>query len=390
MNRFVETLPFNLRQGAKVALAATLSYVCATWAGLLYPYIAVVSTVIVVQVYVADTVQMAALRVAGTVIGCLVGVAALALLPGTFAWSLAGLFVTVFVCAFLISYSSYFRMAAITVAIVYLAGLGEENSFAFALERTLEIVIGVVCALGVSLLVFPDRASRALGETLHGYHAEAARLCGLLLGAFLDLQRRGEAADMGRLDRLFAQAREFLGKALRSESWLVAAEKRQTLVEVARAERIHEGLHGMAHALSVPHGQGVRFLIEPELRALGEAVVEALKARGLAARKACETASRVVKSGKGSGMKFGWPDISPHAPPHSPSAGTGAGKPREPWRAALLTALERCDARLAELRAQGITRRLSLEKLSQFYAFYGALHALADFLAREDMVSADA
>ena len=112
--------------------------------------------------------------------------------------------------------------------------------------------------------------------------------------------------------------------------------------------------------------------------------------RGLAARKACETASRVVKSGKGSGMKFGWPDISPHAPPHSPSAGTGAGKPREPWRAALLTALERCDARLAELRAQGITRRLSLEKLSQFYAFYGALHALADFLAREDMVSADA
>jgi len=390
MNRFVETLPFNLRQGAKVALAAMLSYVCATWAGLLYPYIAVVSTVIVVQVYVADTVQMAALRVAGTVIGCLVGVAALALVPETFAWSLAGLFATVFVCAFLISYSGYFRMAAITVAIVYLAGLGEENSFAFALERTLEIVIGVLCALIVSLLVFPDRASRALGETLHDYHAEAARLCDFLLDAFLDMQRRGESADMGRLDRLFAQAREFLGKALRSESWLVAAEKRQTLAAVASAERIHEGLHGMAHALSVPHGQGVRFLIEPELRALGEAAAEALKARGLAARKACEVASQMGKAGAGSGMRFGWSDISPHASSHAASSETGAKTSREPWRATLFAALERCDARLAELRAQGITRRLSLEKLSQFYAFYGALHALADFLAREDLVSGGA
>lgn len=387
MNRFAETLPFNLRQGAKVALAATLAYVCATWAGLLYPYIAVVSTVIVVQVYVADTLQMAALRVAGTIIGCLAAVAALAFLPQTFAWSLAGLFVTVFLCAFLISYSSYFRMAAITVAIVYLSGLGEENSFAFALERTLEIIIGVVCALVVSLAVFPDRASKALGETLHDYHTEAARLCGLLLDAFLDMQRRGESTDMGRLDRLFAQAGEFLGKALRNESWLVAAKKRQTLAEVARAERIHEGLHGMAHALSVPHGQGVRFLIEPELRALGQAVAEALEARGLAARKACEIASQIGEPGAGSGLRAVWSDISPFASSRMASAQTGVGTPREPWRAGLLTALEHCDARLADLRAQGITRRLSLEKLSQFYAFYGALHALADFLAREGETS---
>lgn len=335
MRALLKDLPANLRQGAKVALAAVLAYGVAAWAGLLYPYIAVVSAVIVIQTYVADTIQMALYRVSGTIIGCLLSIAALHLVPPGAVYVAAGLFVAIFICAFLISYTSHFRMAAITVAIVYLAGLHAESRTAFALERTLEIVIGVLCALLVSVAVFPERAVQGLRRALAGFFGEAADRLDELLGLFFDLQRPVPESRLAELDHRHAQCRDLLGKALKREAWFFSANKEQVVREFQVASRVHEALHGIAHALAAPCGEGVRFIIEPEMGDLGKAVVVALRAR--------------AEGGK--------------------EAEDGLGE-----------ALERSDARLAELRALNTTKRLELGKIAQFYAAYQALHGAAELL----------
>ncbi len=347
MRALLHDLPANLRQGAKVALAAVLAYAAAAGAGLLYPYIAVVSAVIVIQTYVADTVQMALYRVSGTVIGCLISVATLALAPPGPLGAALGLFVAIFLCAFLISYTSHFRMAAITVAIVYLAGLHEASRYAFALERTLEIVIGVFCALAVSVAVFPERAVQGLHKALAGFFAEAADSLEGLLHLFLDLQRPAPPGLLAALDRRHAACRELLAKAIRREAWFFSANKERVVREALAASRIHEAQHGIAHALAAPCGEGVRFILEPELRELGRELAAALRARAGAAG----------------------------------TAGEGGQEPRPDG---LRAALERCDARLAELRALNTTKRLELGKIAQFYAAFQALHGMAEVLLGRD------
>ena len=346
---FHDPLP-NLRQGARVALASVMAFGLASVAQLPYPYIAVVSAVIVIQTYVADTLRMALYRVSGTIIGCLLSLAALWLLPPGGMYAALGLFVAVFLCAFLISWTSHFRMAAITVAIVYVAGLSETAHTTFALERTLEIVIGVVCALLVSVGFFPERAARDVRASLAEFFLQASRDLDVLVGLFLDMQRPARPGMLAGLDARLAGCRELLAKAVKSEAWFFSDDKEGLASEALVAERVHEALHGIAHALAAPCGEGVHFILEPEMRALGREICAALHARAV---------------GQGDGL--------------------AASATR------LRAALNAADVRLAGLRAQKTTQRQELAQVAQFYAAYQALHGLAEsLLERAGAASPDA
>lgn len=332
-------LPFNLRQGVKVALASVLGYAGALAVGSHYPYIATVSAVIVVQTYVADTLQMAFYRLSGTLIGCLLSIAALALTPVLGVPTC--LFLAVFLCAFLISYTKQFRMAAITVAIVYLVCIHDGGDWAYAIERMVEIVVGVFAAVVVSLAFFPDRATKALRRAMDDYFQEAAGRLPLLVDAFVDRQQPVAPGLLDDLDRSFLRCRDLMEKALTHEAWFFSDRREFSIRAMALARSVRESLHGLAQALADPHGedshQGVRLIIEPELRALAAALAAG---------------------------------IADHA---------GFAQSSEPG-AQLRQALERADARLMELRAQDVTKRLVLGTLSQFYAGWKSLHNLAEAL----------
>jgi len=69
--------PAMLRHGLKTGIAAVLAYGLACLFHLKYGYWAALSAVIVMQVYVADSVQMCLYRFSGTAVGAVIGMAAM-------------------------------------------------------------------------------------------------------------------------------------------------------------------------------------------------------------------------------------------------------------------------------------------------------------------------
>ncbi len=67
----------HTRHGVKVGLASVLAYYLSGQVGLPYAYWAVITTVIVMQMHVADSIQMCLYRFTGTAIGAVIGIAAI-------------------------------------------------------------------------------------------------------------------------------------------------------------------------------------------------------------------------------------------------------------------------------------------------------------------------
>jgi len=109
--------------GIKTAMAAGLCYGITTFYHLEYGYWAVISTVIVMQVYVADSIRMCLYRLSGTIIGALMGIGALLYFPDTPLGRLFAVLLPVGICSFMTHYNPRYRMAAITAVIVIMTGL---------------------------------------------------------------------------------------------------------------------------------------------------------------------------------------------------------------------------------------------------------------------------
>lgn len=336
-----ESIVPSLKHGFKVGLASLLTYASALAIGLPSPYIGVVTAVIVLQAYVADSLQMAAYRMSGTLVGALISVLILAVNPGGDAYTGLLLFLSLAFCGFLTSYAPQFRMAAITVSIVFLMGVHSDDWTAVAIDRVVEIALGIACAVLVSLVVWPQRSSALLRETLGKYFREAGRRTVAMSGQFLETQRAGAAFDAS-LDALLVKARDLATKAIAQEARFYPRAHQDGLSLMTTAERIHGGLHAMASALATESGEPERFIMEPELRKLVQAIEAALLSL-------------------------------------ADSAESGRSSERtETVRAAL----NHADVRLMELRSLGTTRRFELVKLSQFYAFYHSLRRVGEALVR--------
>ncbi|WP_027366978.1 FUSC family protein [Desulfocurvibacter africanus] len=337
-----ESIVPSLKQGFKVGLASLLTYASALALGLPSSYIGVVTAVIVLQAYVADSLQMAAYRMSGTLVGALISVLVLAVNPGGDVYTGLFLFVALAFCGFLTSYAPQFRMAAITVSIVFLMGVHSEDWRIVAIDRVVEIALGIACAVLVSLTVWPQRASALLRETLGRYFRDAALRVAAMTSHFLETQRAESVSDAGGLDALLAKSRDVATKAIVQESRIYPRAYQHVLGLMTTAERIHGGLHAMANALAAESGEPASFIMEPEMRELAASIEAALLS--LADTAWSEHTSQRIEAVRG--------------------------------------ALDRAEARLQELRSLGTTRRFELAKLSQFYAFYHALRRVGEALTR--------
>jgi len=148
---------------AKTALAAGLCWWLAMRFGLHDGYWGAISAIIVLQSNFGSTITASRDRLLGTLIGALFGFAFS--LFGTLPWNyILAVLAAVTVCG-LLGFRSSSRLAGVTITIVMLVQ-NISSHWALALDRVGQVLLGIVVALLVSTLVFPDRARLRLRDGL--------------------------------------------------------------------------------------------------------------------------------------------------------------------------------------------------------------------------------
>jgi uncharacterized membrane protein YccC len=164
-----------LVHAAKTALAATLCWALARAFGLHDGYWGSISAIIVLQSNVGSTVNASRDRILGTIIGAILGFSFS--LFGVLPWNyILAVLAAVIVCG-LLGLRSSSRLAGVTITIIMLVQ-GTGSRWGLALDRVIEVMLGIIVALAVTTLVLPDRARLRLRDGLAQEF--------LVLGAFFE------------------------------------------------------------------------------------------------------------------------------------------------------------------------------------------------------------
>ncbi|WP_319523648.1 FUSC family protein [Breoghania sp.] len=325
----------NLTHGFKTALAAVLAYYITTILALDFGYWAVITAVIVMQVYVADSVEMCFYRLSGTLIGAAMGVVVLLVIPKTAFFTGAALFVTVGICSFLTRFNTRYRMAGITVVIVVMTGICVQDVFIFGLYRVLEICIGILCAFLVSVLVLPKRKVDTLRAALERQAKACAERCLILVDAFVSRQQNVEESPVAELVKDVWKNHELLQKASRNESLIYSRKFNENFpLKVSVISRSVEHLRNMVRALNAFDDDGYDIIMAGELK------------------KLAETSGRAL-------VLFVKNEYS--------TIGDDLEK-----------TISELDDRLGSIRKEGLVRRFDSRKLVQVFSFYSSLLYFAD------------
>src|SRR5271157_650746 len=250
-----------LIHAAKTALAAALCWWLALRLGLHDGYWGSISAIIVLQSNVGSTVNASRDRVLGTLIGAVLGFAFS--LFGALPWNyLLAVLAAVIVCG-LLGLRSSSRLAGVTITIIMLVQKTGSH-WTLALDRVGQVVLGIVVALAVSTLVFPDRARLRLRDGLAQEF--------LVLGAFFEaiLQGfRGEPAEN------LTELREDVLALLRANNELLNAARnepsggpgwREGLGMLAQFGRsVFDALIALEFAVRDSHEDGYAQQLEPAL-----------------------------------------------------------------------------------------------------------------------------
>jgi len=152
-----------LIHASKTALAAALCWWLATLVGLHDGYWGSITAIIVLQSNFGATITASRDRILGTLIGAIFGFAFS--LFGVLPWNyILAVLAAVIVCG-LLGLRSSSRLAGVTITIVMLVQSGSSH-WRLALDRVGEVMLGIVVAIAVSTLVFPDRARVRLRDGL--------------------------------------------------------------------------------------------------------------------------------------------------------------------------------------------------------------------------------
>lgn len=181
-----------LIHAAKTALAATFCWWLALRFGLRDGYWGAISSIIVLQSNVGATVTASRDRLLGTLIGAALGFLFSLMDPLWLSYILA-LLAAVILCG-LLNLRNSSRLAGVTVTIVMLVHK-DGPRWGLAFDRTEEVLLGIVVALTVSTLVFPDRARLRLRDGL----AQEFLVLGTFFAAILEGFRGTPAQNLAGL-----------------------------------------------------------------------------------------------------------------------------------------------------------------------------------------------
>lgn len=332
------------RYGVKMGVACLLSYGISYLTGAEYALWAVVSTIVAMQINVAESLQAGLMRMGGTLIGALIGVSLLLVTPESIPVLVGSVFVITVVCGYLTRYSNLWSATSIAAVVVLLAGsqhldAGSTDAASFGLMRVVEIAIGVGCAFFVSLVLWPVRLMDTLRADLALQFLEGARLLDTLLTSFLSGETQPYTLLVGIEGKIWDN-HERLNKARKHESLLYHYEHAVMNVQVTALDRTTESLRTMLEALNDYDEEIVDPIIGPELRELGDAIMAALRHLG-------------------------------GANPAAPAPDLVRGLTRGVGVVELNLALARQDGRVASF---------NLHKTLQLFSFYQAMRQLAESL----------
>jgi uncharacterized membrane protein YccC len=323
-----------VKHAVKTAIAALISILYYRFLGLPEGYWAVLSAVIVMQANVGGSFKASGSRFLGTAIGALLGVIGVTLLGKSAGAVAIVLMLTILLCAYLKLEESY-RLASVTVAIVMLAGGSEPLLFGF--QRFLDVSVGILIALLVSIVVLPSRAKVYLQQGIAQVLLDCGQLYQILTTSYLSGTYPEEAIAELRssIKQKFRKNRALLSDHLQ-EPGITALNQQHLIGLINDEERIIE--HVMAIDEAVRNVEADHFHLNlPQLPELIQATAIAFSQLATAA-----TAQKPL---------------------------------RQPLE--LDPVLAAIDKQLLALRQAGISRQHSLEEMIRFYAFFYSLKELA-------------
>lgn len=323
--------------GIKTALAAGLCLAITTIYNFEYGYWAVITSVIVMQVYVADSIRMCMYRFSGTIIGAILAIAAIFIFPNTLPGRFLAVMLPVGILSFMTHYNTRYRMAAITAVIIVMTGFEVPDEVSFALFRIMEIVVGIFCAFAVSVLVFPVRLVDVLKRDLSQQAEECCASYDILIAAFLNGQEQVDEDLLSPVSHKVWKNHELFENIHRHEA-LIYHKKFGTNLKtiVAAMDTVLEHLKTMSRSLNVPKDSAFDIIMEKELMDLSQMSKEALMA------------------------------LVGNAPGHTIED--------------LSMVIDASETKLYKIRSSGATTRFNLHKIVQVYSFYHSMRYLAQDL----------
>ncbi len=258
----------EIRHGLRIAAGGMAAYIAGHALGLPQAYWAVFTAVLVVQGSVGGSWKASTDRFIGTIFGAAYGAAVATLVPHDNAFTLGvALAISLVPLAVLSAFYPAFRVAPITAIILLLGSTGAaEGPIRAALLRTLEVALGGVFGMAVSLLMFPARAHMLLGRAADEVLQRLAELFPELINAITERARTEDI--LGKQDRIRAAITD-----LENIVTEAARERRNHLSEDIDPEPIARTLRRLRHDLVLIG----RIVAEPVIPAPSAASLDCLR-----------------------------------------------------------------------------------------------------------------
>ncbi|MEW9854705.1 FUSC family protein [Novosphingobium sp. M1R2S20] len=214
-----------VRFGLQSAAGAVLTYAVVRALGLPELSWAVISAVFVTHQNLDATFRAAMGRIGGTLLGSVVGLAAVLLLPGAddVGWRLAAVALAMNGLAVMLPTMQYGVVAAAVIVLP-----GGSDAWAGAVDRGVAISVGTLVGTACTFIVWPESATKRASRAIMG----ALTACADLLDTDADALMRDEKMSCDDLHRRFltanGQARELVTEA---QCWSKSGRNIRALIE---------------------------------------------------------------------------------------------------------------------------------------------------------------
>src|ERR1700704_3647111 len=177
----------ELRHGVRIAAAGVLAFALAQVLALPQGYWAVFTAVLVVQGSVGGSLKASVDRLLGTLLGAVYGAAVATLVPHDTALTMGvALTISLTPLALLAALNPSYRVAPVTAVILLLGSAGTtEGPLLAAALRTIEVSLGGLVGMAVSIFLLPARAHALLGEAANRVLQRLAQLLADLIAGLM-------------------------------------------------------------------------------------------------------------------------------------------------------------------------------------------------------------
>ena len=271
----------RVRLAIQTAVAAGAAFGFATYFALPQGYWAVVTAMLVVQASVGASLGLAMDRLLATVLGATVGGIVLAVFGEAPVIVGPLLIVCVAGLTFVAAQRPSLRLAPVSAAIVILADLQSGTPLASAANRVVEIGVGALIAVIVSVLVFPSRAGQSLAKQVGGvlpiFGEHLRGTIGVALG---QMRTEAEFIALNARVRVALGAAETLVREAQREIAGHVASHADPAAVVRTMRRLWYTQMMAARAARQPLPPPAQAILEPSLVAVREAACAAIDGLG--------------------------------------------------------------------------------------------------------------